>query len=50
MPVWSFAFGDALLEKRIWMQQGENTTYIQYALVRATGPVSLSLKALVELP
>ncbi len=47
-PVWSFALGDALLEKRIWMQQGENTTHIQYALVRATGPVSLSLKALVN--
>ncbi len=24
IPVWSYGFGDALLEKRIWMQQGEN--------------------------
>src|SRR5690349_20069427 len=24
VPVWRFAFADALLEKRIWMQQGEN--------------------------
>jgi predicted glycogen debranching enzyme len=47
-PIWSFAFGDALLEKRIWMRQGKNTTYIQYALVRASGPVSLSLKALIN--
>src|SRR3990172_4229899 len=28
IPVWNFAFGDALLEKRIWMQQNANTTYI----------------------
>ncbi len=48
IPVWSFALGDALLEKRIWMQQGENTTYVQYTLVRATGPVAMSLKALVN--
>ena len=26
IPVWTFAFGDALLEKRIWMAYGENTT------------------------
>ena len=47
-PVWSFALGDALLEKRIWMQQGENTTYVQYTAVRATGPVALRLKTLVN--
>ncbi len=47
-PVWSFTLGEALLEKRIWMRQGENTTYIQYALVRSTGPIALSLKALVN--
>jgi predicted glycogen debranching enzyme len=33
-PVWAFALGDALLEKRIWMQPGENTTYLQYRYVR----------------
>src|SRR5712692_3993301 len=30
-PVWQFAIGDALLEKRIWMRQGENTTFAQYS-------------------
>src|SRR5271165_1206936 len=35
-PVWHFALGDAVLEKRIWMSQGQNTTYIQYTLLRAT--------------
>lgn len=48
VPTWQFACADALLEKRIWMQQGENTTYIQYHLLRATQPVALLLKALVN--
>ncbi len=47
-PVWTFALGDALLEKRIWMQPGANTTYVRYDLVRATAPVQLTLKALVN--
>ncbi|MEM8777562.1 MAG: glycogen debranching enzyme N-terminal domain-containing protein, partial [Cyanobacteria bacterium P01_G01_bin.49] len=48
IPVWTFAFGDALLEKRIWMQQGENTTYIRYTLKRASKSAHLSIKALVN--
>ncbi|MFZ0547195.1 MAG: amylo-alpha-1,6-glucosidase [Candidatus Promineifilaceae bacterium] len=44
-PVWQFAVADALLEKRIWMEQGANTTYIQYRLVRAFEPMTLSAKA-----
>ncbi|MEM6254574.1 MAG: amylo-alpha-1,6-glucosidase [Cyanobacteria bacterium P01_D01_bin.156] len=48
IPVWTFACGDALLEKRIWMEQGANTTYIRYTLKRASQPLSLSLKALVN--
>jgi predicted glycogen debranching enzyme len=47
-PVWHFAFADGLLEKRIWMQQGENTTYIRYRYLRGSQPISLSLKALVN--
>ena len=48
VPVWRFAFSDALLEKRIWMQQGENTTYVQYTLLRGSAPVLLQCKALVN--
>jgi predicted glycogen debranching enzyme len=44
-PVWQFALADALLEKRIWMQSGANTTYIQYRLLRAFEPVTLTAKA-----
>ena len=47
-PVWSYALADALIEKRIWMRQAENTTYIQYTLVRGSSAVDLDLKALVN--
>ena len=48
MPVWTFACGDALIEKRVWMAQGENTTYVSYRLARGCRAVSLELKALVN--
>jgi predicted glycogen debranching enzyme len=48
IPTWRFACADALLEKRIWMQQGANTTYVRYTLSRATQPLTLTLKALVN--
>ncbi|MEA5624299.1 amylo-alpha-1,6-glucosidase [Nostoc sp. UHCC 0251] len=48
IPVWRFAIADALLEKRVWMQQGANTTYVQYILRRATQPLKLTLKAMVN--
>jgi len=47
-PVWTFAIADALLEKRIWMQQGANTTYIQYRMIRGVRPADLTAKALVN--
>jgi predicted glycogen debranching enzyme len=47
-PVWTFALADALLEKRIFMQAGENTTYVLYRLVRAGAPVELSIKVLAD--
>ncbi len=48
IPVWRFAVADALLEKRVWMQQGANTTYVQYILRRATQPLKLTFKAMVN--
>ena len=48
IPTWTYAFGDALLKKRIWMEQGDNTTYIRYSVKRGNEPVVLSLKALVN--
>jgi len=47
-PVWTYALGDALLEKRVWMRQGENTTVIQYTVLRASSPIEVELKAFVN--
>ncbi len=47
-PVWTFALADALLEKRIWMAAGANTTYVRYDVIRASRPLHLSVKALVN--
>ncbi|HLP90786.1 MAG TPA: amylo-alpha-1,6-glucosidase [Nostocaceae cyanobacterium] len=48
IPVWDYAFGDAILQKRIWMQPEANTTYIYYQLKRGNKPVNLSIKAFVN--
>lgn len=47
-PAWRFALADAVLEKRVWMKQGENTTYVQYTLVRGSAAVELEGKVLVN--
>ncbi|HSM58330.1 MAG TPA: amylo-alpha-1,6-glucosidase [Candidatus Sulfomarinibacteraceae bacterium] len=47
-PVWTYAVADALLEKRVWMELGANTTYVQYRLRRGSGPLELYAKALVN--
>jgi len=47
-PVWAYALADALLEKRVWMQQGENTAFLKYTLVRGSRALDLELKALVN--
>jgi predicted glycogen debranching enzyme len=48
IPVWTYACGDALVEKRVWMEQGANTTYVRYAIVRGDRPLSLEARALVN--
>ncbi len=48
MPVWTWSWADALLDKRVWMEPGANTTYVQYSVVRAGGPVALEIVALVN--
>jgi predicted glycogen debranching enzyme len=46
IPVWRYSIGDALLEKRIWMEQGVNTTCVQYWLMRSSEPLYFSLSAI----
>ncbi|HEX8871815.1 MAG TPA: glycogen debranching enzyme N-terminal domain-containing protein, partial [Candidatus Acidoferrum sp.] len=47
-PVWRYALADAMVEKRVWMKQGENTTYVEYTVVRGGAPVELTCKVLVN--
>ncbi len=46
--LWTYAPGEARLEKRVWMQQGANTTYVQYTLLEGSAPIEIDLKALVN--
>ncbi|MCH9684374.1 MAG: amylo-alpha-1,6-glucosidase [Deltaproteobacteria bacterium] len=46
-PRWRYAVADVLLDKRVWMEHGEDTTYCEYRVVRAEQPLRLSLSVLV---
>lgn len=48
VAVWVFAFGDSLLEKSIWMEQGSNTTYVRYNVLRGQLPITLAIDAFVS--
>ena len=48
MPVWRFAIGDVLIEQRIWMEQGANTTYLAFRLL-STNKVKRPLKLAIKL-
>ncbi|MFO1371320.1 MAG: amylo-alpha-1,6-glucosidase [Candidatus Competibacteraceae bacterium] len=50
MPVWRFAVGDIVLEQRIWMEPGANTTYIAYRLApqSVTHDLHLRVRLLVN--
>ncbi len=45
-PVWTYAFSDGVLEQRIWMLDGLNTTYVSYCLKSADEPAELELNPL----
>jgi predicted glycogen debranching enzyme len=46
LPVWEFAFGDALIEKRIMMPHGENATLVRFRVLRASSDLRLTLRPL----
>ncbi len=48
IPVWRYSCADAVIEKRVWMQDSENTTFIRYELIYASAPAELEIKALVN--
>jgi predicted glycogen debranching enzyme len=47
-PVWTYACSDALLERRVWMEPGASTTYVRYEVLRASEPLTLTLRVLVN--
>ncbi len=47
LPVWTFAFGDALLERRVWMEYRANTTYVHYRLARGAHLLELEVTPLI---
>jgi predicted glycogen debranching enzyme len=47
LPVWTFAIADALVERRIWMPDGVNATFVTYRLLRGSGPIDLEVTPLV---
>jgi predicted glycogen debranching enzyme len=47
-PVWTYACSDALLDKRVFMEPGCNTTYVQWRVRRARAPLTLEAAVLVD--
>ena len=47
LPVWTYAFEDARLEKRVWMTHGRNTVSVGYRLVRGDRPLALQITPLL---
>ena len=46
LPVWTWLIGDALVEQRVWMAHGQNTTYVSFRLIRGSESVQLDLAPL----
>ena len=47
-PIWTFALSGSILEKRIWMEQGANTTYIRYDHSGGRDAIELTIRAIVN--
>lgn len=46
VPTWTYVCADAVLEQRIWMAQGYNTTYVSFTLRAASTAVDFELNPL----
>jgi predicted glycogen debranching enzyme len=46
LPVWTWLIGDALIEQRVWMAHGQNTTYVSFRLIRGSEAVELEFTPL----
>ena len=45
VPVWTYACGDAIIERRVWMEHNANRTYVCYRIVQARSEVAIRLRA-----
>lgn len=49
MPIWRFTIDDLIIEKCIWMEHGQNTTYITWRLVNEIDrPITITADLLVN--
>ena len=48
IPTWRYAIADALLEQQVFMAPGANTSYLRLELLRASSPLRVTLKPLVN--
>ena len=49
LPIWTYSFGSTLIEKRIWMVHGEDTTVVSYRLLTEGELVNLMVRPLCAL-
>jgi predicted glycogen debranching enzyme len=47
VPVWRFAIADAIIEQKIFMTRGANTSYLRLEVLRAGAPLTVHVKPLV---
>src|SRR5450755_3471695 len=47
IPTWRYAIADALLEQKVFMAEGANTSYLRLKLLRATRPLRVLLNPLI---
>jgi HAD superfamily hydrolase (TIGR01484 family) len=48
LPVWRYAFGGTVVEKRVLLRHGHNTAYLDYRLLDGEGPIELELRVFVD--
>ncbi len=48
IPTWLYQCGRVQLQKRVWMAQGKNVTFVQYHVLHSATPVTLQIDVLVN--
>ncbi len=48
VPTWRFTFGDVVVDKRIWMEHGENTTWVSWTVVSSSEPLQVTARSIVD--